>query len=82
MIIEKFHYQATIVNIDAVTDSTKGRMMECNFNILPATDSYKVAQKKYPLNTSKVYSYFECMEKTVSSKSKKIKYDKTVFYGL
>lgn len=39
--------------------------------------------KQYPPNTSKVYSYFECREKrTDPSKSRKVKYDKTVFYGL
>lgn len=39
--------------------------------------------KQYPPNTSKVYSYFECREKrTDSTKSRKVKYDKTVFYGL
>lgn len=39
--------------------------------------------KQYPPNTSKVYSYFECREKrTDPTKSRKVKYDKTVFYGL
>uniref|UniRef100_A0AAY5KK75 Nicotinamide phosphoribosyltransferase n=1 Tax=Esox lucius TaxID=8010 RepID=A0AAY5KK75_ESOLU len=39
--------------------------------------------KQYPPNTTKVYSYFECREKkTESSKSWKVKYDTTVFYGL
>uniref|UniRef100_A0AAZ1XHC2 Nicotinamide phosphoribosyltransferase n=1 Tax=Oreochromis aureus TaxID=47969 RepID=A0AAZ1XHC2_OREAU len=39
--------------------------------------------KQYPPNTSKVYSYFECREKrTDPSKNRKVKYDKTVFYGL
>uniref|UniRef100_A0A3B5K6J0 Nicotinamide phosphoribosyltransferase N-terminal domain-containing protein n=1 Tax=Takifugu rubripes TaxID=31033 RepID=A0A3B5K6J0_TAKRU len=52
----------------------------CNFNILLATDSRW--HKQYPSNTSKVYSYFEYREKTNSSNSKKIKYYKTVFYGL
>ncbi|XP_043944470.1 nicotinamide phosphoribosyltransferase [Protopterus annectens] len=56
---------------------------EC-FNVMLATDSYKVTHyKQYPPNTSKVYSYFECREnKTVDSKRYKVKYDKTVFYGL
>ncbi|KAG7240742.1 hypothetical protein INR49_026631 [Caranx melampygus] len=55
-----------------------------DFNILLATDSYKVTHyKQYPPNTSKVYSYFECREKrTDPTKSRKVKYDKTVFYGL
>ncbi|KAG9339903.1 hypothetical protein JZ751_022216 [Albula glossodonta] len=55
-----------------------------DFNILLATDSYKVTHyKQYPPNTSKVYSYFECREKkTDSTKTRKVKYDKTVFYGL
>uniref|UniRef100_A0A671T3Y6 Nicotinamide phosphoribosyltransferase n=1 Tax=Sinocyclocheilus anshuiensis TaxID=1608454 RepID=A0A671T3Y6_9TELE len=54
------------------------------FNILLATDSYKVTHyKQYPPNTSKVYSYFECREKkTDPTKLRKVKYDKTVFYGL
>lgn len=39
--------------------------------------------KQYPPNTSKVYSYFECREKkTDPTKPRKVKYDKTVFYGL
>lgn len=39
--------------------------------------------KQYPPNTSKVYSYFECRaQKTESTKNHKVKYDKTVFYGL
>ncbi|XP_065129549.1 nicotinamide phosphoribosyltransferase [Paramisgurnus dabryanus] len=55
-----------------------------DFNILLATDSYKVTHyKQYPPNTSKVYSYFECREKKADpSKPRKVKYDKTVFYGL
>ncbi|EHB08702.1 Nicotinamide phosphoribosyltransferase [Heterocephalus glaber] len=37
---------------------------EAGFDILLATDSYKVTHyKQYSLNTSKVYSYFECCEK-------------------
>ncbi|KAF7246745.1 Nicotinamide phosphoribosyltransferase [Varanus komodoensis] len=62
------------------------------FNILLATDSYKVGEtndgqvthyKQYPPNTSKVYSYFECREKkTENSKFRKVKYEETVFYGL
>uniref|UniRef100_A0A8C7RFY0 Nicotinamide phosphoribosyltransferase n=1 Tax=Oncorhynchus mykiss TaxID=8022 RepID=A0A8C7RFY0_ONCMY len=39
--------------------------------------------KQYPPNTTKVYSYFECRaKKTESTKIQKVKYDKTVFYGL
>ncbi|KAL0962673.1 hypothetical protein UPYG_G00343820 [Umbra pygmaea] len=55
-----------------------------HFNILLATDSYKVSHyKQYPPNTSKVYSYFECREKkTDSTKNRKVKYETTVFYGL
>uniref|UniRef100_A0A8C1Q722 Nicotinamide phosphoribosyltransferase n=1 Tax=Cyprinus carpio TaxID=7962 RepID=A0A8C1Q722_CYPCA len=55
-----------------------------DFNILLATDSYKVTHyKQYPPNTSKMYSYFECREKkTDPTKLRKVKYDKTVFYGL
>ncbi|CAG5927624.1 unnamed protein product [Menidia menidia] len=74
--------------LTAPTDSqTEGGKMEhrdTNFNILLATDSYKVTHyKQYPPNTSKVYSYFECREKrTDPSKNRKVKYDKTVFYGL
>ncbi|XP_034622448.1 nicotinamide phosphoribosyltransferase isoform X2 [Trachemys scripta elegans] len=54
------------------------------FNILLATDSYKVTHYlQYPPNTSKVYSYFECREKkTENSRLKKVKYEETVFYGL
>uniref|UniRef100_A0ABI7XBC3 Nicotinamide phosphoribosyltransferase n=1 Tax=Felis catus TaxID=9685 RepID=A0ABI7XBC3_FELCA len=57
---------------------------DADFNILLATDSYKVTHyKQYPPNTSKVYSYFECREKkTENSKIKKVKYEETVFYGL
>lgn len=39
--------------------------------------------KQYPPNTSKVYSYFECREKKPDpTKPRKVKYEKTVFYGL
>ncbi|XP_064145922.1 nicotinamide phosphoribosyltransferase isoform X3 [Loxodonta africana] len=57
---------------------------EAEFNILLATDSYKVTHyKQYPPNTSKVYSYFECREKkTENAKGRKVKYEETVFYGL
>ncbi|KAM9216690.1 nicotinamide phosphoribosyltransferase isoform 2-T2 [Dugong dugon] len=57
---------------------------ETEFNILLATDSYKVTHyKQYPPNTSKVYSYFECREKkTENAKVRKVKYEETVFYGL
>ncbi|XP_034052719.1 nicotinamide phosphoribosyltransferase-like [Gymnodraco acuticeps] len=57
---------------------------DSDFSILLATDSYKVTHyKQYPPNTSKVYSYFECRERrTDPTKSRKVKYDKTVFYGL
>ncbi|XP_067091025.1 nicotinamide phosphoribosyltransferase-like isoform X1 [Osmerus mordax] len=55
-----------------------------NFNLLLATDSYKVSHyKQYPPNTSKVYSYFECRAKNTDyTKSPIERYDKTVFYGL
>ncbi|XP_070290808.1 nicotinamide phosphoribosyltransferase [Salvelinus sp. IW2-2015] len=55
-----------------------------HFNILLATDSYKVTHyKQYPPNTSKVYSYFECREKRADpTKNRKVKYETTVFYGL
>ncbi|KAJ3612596.1 hypothetical protein NHX12_020864 [Muraenolepis orangiensis] len=57
---------------------------DTDFSILLATDSYKVTHyKQYPPNTSKVYSYFECREtRTEPSRNRKVKYDKTVFYGL
>lgn len=56
---------------------------DADHNILLATDSYKVTHyKQYPPNTSKVYSYFECREKTDPTKNSKVKYDETVFYGL
>ncbi|XP_031721473.1 nicotinamide phosphoribosyltransferase [Anarrhichthys ocellatus] len=57
---------------------------DTDFSILLATDSYKVTHyKQYPPNTSKVYSYFECRERrTDPTKNRKVKYDKTVFYGL
>lgn len=57
---------------------------QAEFNILLATDSYKVTHyKQYPPNTSKVYSYFECREKkTEDSKIRRVKFDETVFYGL
>lgn len=57
---------------------------EAEFNIILATDAYKVTHyKQYPPNTSKVYSYFECHEKkTENSKIRKVKYKETVFYGL
>ncbi|XP_013921932.1 PREDICTED: nicotinamide phosphoribosyltransferase [Thamnophis sirtalis] len=58
--------------------------LAAEFNILLATDSYKVTHyKQYPPNTTKVYSYFECREKkTENSKFRKVKYEETVFYGL
>ncbi|EHA98688.1 Nicotinamide phosphoribosyltransferase [Heterocephalus glaber] len=51
---------------------------EAEFNILLATDSYKVTHyKQYPPNTSKVYSYFECREKkTENSKSEVVTKEK------
>ncbi|EHA99889.1 Nicotinamide phosphoribosyltransferase [Heterocephalus glaber] len=57
---------------------------EAKFNILLATDSYKVTHyKQYPSNTGKIHSYFECREKkTENSKGKKGKYEETIFYGL
>ncbi|XP_053415088.1 nicotinamide phosphoribosyltransferase-like isoform X4 [Nycticebus coucang] len=57
---------------------------EVEFNILLATDSYKVTHyKQYPPNTSKVYSYFECRDKkTENSKLRRVKYEETVIYGL
>nr|7Q8T_A Chain A, Nicotinamide phosphoribosyltransferase [Mus musculus]7Q8T_B Chain B, Nicotinamide phosphoribosyltransferase [Mus musculus] len=63
---------------------TMNAAAEAEFNILLATDSYKVTHyKQYPPNTSKVYSYFECREKkTENSKVRKVKYEETVFYGL
>uniref|UniRef100_A0A8C6SQP9 Nicotinamide phosphoribosyltransferase n=1 Tax=Neogobius melanostomus TaxID=47308 RepID=A0A8C6SQP9_9GOBI len=55
-----------------------------DFRALHASYSRQVTHyKQYPPNTSKVYSYFECREKrTDPSKSRKVKYEKTVFYGL
>uniref|UniRef100_A0A3Q3E2E1 Nicotinamide phosphoribosyltransferase n=1 Tax=Labrus bergylta TaxID=56723 RepID=A0A3Q3E2E1_9LABR len=51
--------------------------------ICPALSLQVTHYKQYPPNTSKVYSYFECREtRTDPSKSRKVKYDKTVFYGL
>lgn len=39
--------------------------------------------KQYPPNTSKVYSYFECRERKMDpTRIPKVKYDRTVFYGL
>ncbi|KAG8142648.1 putative Nicotinamide phosphoribosyltransferase-like protein [Naja naja] len=64
--------------------SMESAALGAEFNILLATDSYKVTHyKQYPPNTSKVYSYFECREKkTENSKLRKVKYEETVFYGL
>uniref|UniRef100_A0A3P9I9G7 Nicotinamide phosphoribosyltransferase n=2 Tax=Oryzias latipes TaxID=8090 RepID=A0A3P9I9G7_ORYLA len=66
------------------TEEGKMEHRDVDFNILLATDSYKVTHyKQYPPNTSKVYSYFECREKrTDPTKTRKVKYDQTVFYGL
>ncbi|XP_055503570.1 nicotinamide phosphoribosyltransferase 2 [Leucoraja erinacea] len=48
-----------------------------DFNILLATDSYKVTHfKQYPPNTSKIYSYFECR------KRKNDEFKEIVFFGL
>lgn len=57
---------------------------EAKFNILLATDSYKVTHyKQYPPNTRKDYFYSECSEKkTENSKIRKVKCKETVFYGL
>ncbi|XP_056324310.1 nicotinamide phosphoribosyltransferase [Danio aesculapii] len=57
---------------------------DTDFNILLATDSYKVTHyNQYPPNTTKTYSYFECREKKAKpNKPRKIRYDTTVFYGL
>uniref|UniRef100_A0AAQ6IC19 Nicotinamide phosphoribosyltransferase n=1 Tax=Anabas testudineus TaxID=64144 RepID=A0AAQ6IC19_ANATE len=53
------------------------------FSILLSVYSSVTHYKQYPPNTSKVYSYFECREKrTDPTKSRKVKYDQTVFYGL
>lgn len=50
---------------------------EAEFNILLATDCYKVMHyKQYPPNTSKVYSNSEYREKSDHTKNSKIKYDK------
>lgn len=59
-------------------------LSDCLTNKLPSFLWLQVTHyKQYPPNTSKVYSYFECREKrTDPSKSRKVKYDKTVFYGL
>ncbi|XP_078399771.1 nicotinamide phosphoribosyltransferase 2 isoform X2 [Cetorhinus maximus] len=47
------------------------------FNILLATDSYKVTHfKQYPPDTCKIYSYFECR------KGKDDKFKEVVFFGL
>ncbi|XP_038666491.1 nicotinamide phosphoribosyltransferase 2 [Scyliorhinus canicula] len=48
-----------------------------DFNILLATDSYKVTHfKQYPPNTCKIYSYFECR------KGKADDFKEIVFFGL
>lgn len=71
---------------DSKESHPRGNMehRDAEFNILLATDSNKVTySKQYPPNMSKVYSYFECREKgTDYTRSPKVKYDKTVFYGL
>ncbi|XP_058488719.1 nicotinamide phosphoribosyltransferase 2 [Solea solea] len=47
------------------------------FNILLATDSYKITHyKQYPPNISKIYSYFECRRKKGSQ------FNEVVFFGL
>ncbi|XP_029539442.1 nicotinamide phosphoribosyltransferase 2 isoform X1 [Oncorhynchus nerka] len=49
-----------------------------DFNILLATDSYKITHyKQYPPNVSKVYSYFECRRKKGGTQFSEI-----VFFGL
>lgn len=54
------------------------RILNIHYSFLQVTH-----YKQYPPNTSKVYSYFECREKkTDPTKHRKVKYDKTVFYGL
>ncbi|KAA8593693.1 hypothetical protein FQN60_009809 [Etheostoma spectabile] len=48
-----------------------------DFNLLLATDSYKITHyKQYPPNVSKIYSYFECRRKKASQ------FSEVVFFGL
>lgn len=48
-----------------------------DFNVLLATDSYKVTHhKQYPPDVSKIYSYFECRRKKGSQ------FQEVVFFGL
>ncbi|CAL8240011.1 nicotinamide phosphoribosyltransferase 2 isoform X2 [Gadus morhua] len=48
-----------------------------DFNLLLATDSYKITHyKQYPPNVSKIYSYFECRCKKGSP------FNEVVFFGL
>ncbi|XP_014346999.1 nicotinamide phosphoribosyltransferase 2 [Latimeria chalumnae] len=52
-------------------------MAAYDFNLLLATDSYKVTHyKQYPPNISKVYSYFECRRR------KGDRFKEVVFFGL
>ncbi|XP_029630853.1 nicotinamide phosphoribosyltransferase 2 [Salmo trutta] len=49
-----------------------------DFNILLATDSYKITHyKQYPPNVNKVYSYFECRRKKGGAQ-----FNEIVFFGL
>ncbi|KAL0978537.1 hypothetical protein UPYG_G00171840 [Umbra pygmaea] len=53
-------------------------MASQDFNILLATDSYKITHyKQYPPNVNKVYSYFECRRKKGG-----IQLNEVVFFGL
>ncbi|XP_061428899.1 nicotinamide phosphoribosyltransferase-like isoform X2 [Lethenteron reissneri] len=54
------------------------------FNILLATDSYKVSHyRQFPPNVTKVYSYFECRGRGhVSSQAEPHKFTESVFFGL
>ncbi|XP_072326995.1 nicotinamide phosphoribosyltransferase 2 [Scyliorhinus torazame] len=62
---------------EAAAATTAPVVASFDFNILLATDSYKVTHfKQYPPNTCKIYSYFECR------KGKADDFKETVFFGL
>nr|XP_021328060.1 uncharacterized protein LOC557816 [Danio rerio]XP_021335659.1 uncharacterized protein LOC557816 [Danio rerio] len=83
-VLDTFSETDDVSQASSASEDSGKHKEDADFNILLATDSYKVTHyNQYPPNTSKMYSYFECREKKANpNKPRKIRYDTTVFYGL
>nr|XP_009292044.2 uncharacterized protein si:dkey-145c18.2 [Danio rerio] len=83
-VLDTFSETDDVSQASSASEDSGRHKEDADFNILLATDSYKVTHyNQYPPNTSKMYSYFECREKKANpNKPRKIRYDTTVFYGL